>query len=688
MADNQHHVPEDLLDRATQALRDMSVSDGPSEALIEATLARLVTPDVHPGLHVHPGLSLRAWHAASIKTLSRLAAAAVFILGACGMIYWLVRPSPSFGQVVQRLRQAQVVSFKATATIKDIDGREQEIISDVVIAEPSRMRQTMRGATLVLDFNASQAMMLYPQSRLALVGKLDSIPAGQRMPNILATLKEVGPADGAAIGEKQIGGRRARGFVVAQRATPLTIWVDVQTRLPVEIEMSMQVGASPRMRLAMTDFRWDAQAGQPDLDLTVPVGYEIRQMRLQMGPLTEHDIVGALNALGAINTSQFPPGVGMTPSLAQIIAGIGTRVFKDSDAPQWKQVQSSLLEFMTVMGRGVAFGQVVDRVREARSVSLKAQTTIRMPDGKQQEVQADVLIADPGRMRQSIDGGPITILDLQARRMLVLDPRQKQATVAQLTDIPQEQVAPNILDDIRNLDPAKGEPVGVKEVAGRKLQGFKATRSNGQIVLWVDMASRLPVEADIEMLPGMRVTMTDFRWDPPVDERLLSLTPPAGYEIHNVQWNMGPLSERDVVAALKALGEMNGQRLPAGFDMASLGQVLVGMEKRALADGNAAQWQKMQGRVMEQAMIIGRGLAFVVDPQNGADWHYAGADVQLGKAGTPVMWYRPAGSAMYRVIGADMSVREVKAEELANVPSVRMGNPLLPFAPTTRDSGR
>jgi hypothetical protein len=44
-----------------------------------------------------------------------------------------------------------------------------------------------------------------------------------------------------------------------------------------------------------------------------------------------------------------------------------------------------------------------------------------------------------------------------------------------------------------------------------------------------------------------------------------------------------------------------------------------------------------------------------------ADAHYAGKGVALGKADTPIFWYRPTAANTYRVIYADLSVREADA---------------------------
>ena len=54
-----------------------------------------------------------------------------------------------------------------------------------------------------------------------------------------------------------------------------------------------------------------------------------------------------------------------------------------------------------------------------------------------------------------------------------------------------------------------------------------------------------------------------------------------------------------------------------------------------------------------------RGISFAFErlPRE-ADAHYAGKGVKLGAADTPIFWYRPKDSKKYRVIYADLSVRE------------------------------
>jgi hypothetical protein len=64
----------------------------------------------------------------------------------------------------------------------------------------------------------------------------------------------------------------------------------------------------------------------------------------------------------------------------------------------------------------------------------------------------------------------------------------------------------------------------------------------------------------------------------------------------------------------------------------------------------------------------GTASHFEVLPRE-ADAHYAGKGIKLGAADTPIFWYRPTDAEKYRVIYADLSVRE--ADRAPSVPNAQ-----------------
>jgi hypothetical protein len=59
-----------------------------------------------------------------------------------------------------------------------------------------------------------------------------------------------------------------------------------------------------------------------------------------------------------------------------------------------------------------------------------------------------------------------------------------------------------------------------------------------------------------------------------------------------------------------------------------------------------------------------QGMTFynMLTSQN--DSHYVGAGVKLGTPDRPIFWYKPTGADKYRVIYADLNVKEMSADEV------------------------
>jgi hypothetical protein len=110
---------------------------------------------------------------------------------------------------------------------------------------------------------------------------------------------------------------------------------------------------------------------------------------------------------------------------------------------------------------------------------------------------------------------------------------------------------------------------------------------------------------------------------------------------------------------------------------------ILGPEKLAPGKGKA-DWEQMRKnmqaempkmmeanmkKVMEVQIPIQRGLMFALALPTDANAHYAGKGLSFGAADTPVFWYRPKEAKTYRVIYADLSVRD--AAEPPSVPNAQ-----------------
>jgi hypothetical protein len=241
----------------------------------------------------------------------------------------------------------------------------------------------------------------------------------------------------------------------------------------------------------------------------------------------------------------------------------------------------------------------------------------------------------------------------------------------------------NLLDWLTRLDESSARSLGYKEIDGRMAAGFEAyprgRPESGRQEVWVDPQTRLPVRIELGSRPGqtpyVNWLMTDFQWNVPVDPSLVDMTPPPGYRV--LKANLSRITEADLIDSLKTAAELCGGSFPARLTFKAV------LRDRGLYQDRlgipvwiqAVQWLGLTQRVADAA----RGVCFAMDPSNGDDWHYAGADVLLDQPDTPIFWYRPKDSTSYRVIYADLTVQDVPPENLPQVPSV----PVEPWWGTT-----
>ena len=226
-------------------------------------------------------------------------------------------------------------------------------------------------------------------------------------------------------------------------------------------------------------------------------------------------------------------------------------------------------------GASIAFAEVLKTVQRVHSVCFKGTSVVQVPGLPAQTVTTDIQVVDDGRMRQTIHpAGMVMIWDWSQGRCLSLEPISKRATVMEIANMPAQQKPFNLLDVFRQLDAASGAPMEDKVIDGRVARGFKVVTPGQEMTIWADPQTRLPLEVEqtmkIGMLPATTMVMTDFVWDEPVDESLLSLTPPEGYEAQTFKMDMSPATEQDLVNMLKAVADYNDGKLPSNLGLVSI----------------------------------------------------------------------------------------------------------------------
>ena len=266
----------------------------------------------------------------------------------------------------------------------------------------------------------------------------------------------------------------------------------------------------------------------------------------------------------------------------------------------------------------------------------------------------------------------VTVYDYQKGKQLDFSPEEKSATITTFADMPKELRAKDFFAEVRSLlldardkPEVKRERLGEKEIDGHKVIGYRVTRNRGLddgivMTLWGDSKTGLPVRVERIIRSSGEIdtlTMSDFAFDVALDESLFSTEPPAGYTTMNLRWDFPPAGEKELIETLRLYSQQLGGRFPDVLDLPAAHRFSIRFQSKTHKLTNEEMQKKMQEAIDAHTQLT-CGLRFVSELPLEADVRYAGKGVSLGKTDTPIFWYRPKDAKKYRVIYADLSVRE------------------------------
>ncbi len=282
----------------------------------------------------------------------------------------------------------------------------------------------------------------------------------------------------------------------------------------------------------------------------------------------------------------------------------------------------------------------------------------------QPDITMKAFYREPCHLRQELVEGYVNIADWGAGRMILLDSKNKHATVYNLANLSDEKKAAlqntgNMFETIRgaiknatDATETKVESLGEKEIDGKKVIGFRLAGQTSPMTVWADPQTKFPVRIETVNLgpPKTEVVMTNYEFDVELDESLFSVDIPDGYTVTEVDMDSSPPSEDELLDTLRLLSEADDGNLPTNIDQDAISTSIVKyMKHLGVEDGKPSSEQ------LEKVMVATRGFQFAMALPAQADAHYAGG-AKLGDKDRPVFWYKPVDSTTYRVIFADMTI--------------------------------
>lgn len=359
----------------------------------------------------------------------------------------------------------------------------------------------------------------------------------------------------------------------------------------------------------------------------------------------------------------------------------------------------------------IAFADIAKTLEGLKSATYDFAWTSKNPgDGKTISINTKGYFQAPAHeraeMSMSIGDGKdatksIMILDSLAAKGITLLPEQKKAMVINIAGIEKSAGGTaNMFERVRRLvqqgdsDADKQvELLGTKEIDGRPMVGFRTRNNMATVSLWADPQTARLVRVDFDHVgDGGHGVMSNFRYDEPLEPSLFSLEPPAGYMVstHTVA---RPIEE-EFVGVLRFAAEYNQNTFPESIGIGektftSAVQAEVKSESERLIKSSEAQqlmkkvkaqfgedtegfkkawmkeWMELVTPVTQKLMqkhMSGMNFYAMLPPET--DSHYAGKGVKMGTPDRAIFWYKPVGSAKYRVIYADLSIKELMPEDV------------------------
>jgi hypothetical protein len=224
----------------------------------------------------------------------------------------------------------------------------------------------------------------------------------------------------------------------------------------------------------------------------------------------------------------------------------------------------------------------------------------------------------------------------------------------------------DLLSERRNSKEDEYKRLGEKEIDGHHAVGFSYADPVRSLTLWGDPATGLPVliETVWSGSPKTEVTMSHFELNEKLDPALFDTTPPADYKVQTFGIDASEPTETTLIDGLRlAAGWNDGQFIR--LDIPST-NALVRKQVKKVVGARKDESMEMPPELVTKIGTIARGLAFAVALPESADAHYAVDGVKLGEPNRPIFWYKPEAAKTYRVIYADLSVKDAEtAPEVA-----------------------
>jgi outer membrane lipoprotein-sorting protein len=303
--ENPHDNPDDLLERSLHAMRSAPIPDGPSQELFADTRSALLRAEFQQQPQ-RPQTLLR--RILTMKSTTRIAASLLLVSAVAVAIVLFAANSVTFAGVVDKVANAKALSFTATSTMPNV---KQPIPMKFLMTGDGRCRIESAGSITIKNDKTGEILVLAPEHKIATVVNMGANKSYGMGADPFEAFKQLKGKDAANLGEKEIDGRKCKGFTANQSGTDFVIWADAKTGDPVRVEISAPTIDGGKTSMVMTDFVVNPTVDEKLFDTTIPQGYQRTEIpaRLANALATgkgEDHLIGALRGYAQRKEGKFP----------------------------------------------------------------------------------------------------------------------------------------------------------------------------------------------------------------------------------------------------------------------------------------------------------------------------------------------------------------------------------------------
>jgi hypothetical protein len=234
------------------------------------------------------------WRIIMKSKITKIAAAAV-IIGAVVLGLNITGgpdiASVTWAEVIEKVEQIPALSFDMKTEISYTENKKLTIQSENYVAGDYGTKSSlyMNGELFVLKYrlpNKNLAYIIRPKDKTYMRMNLsdEQVNKGQDPDDPRTWLKMILSGDYKKLGHTSIGGIEAEGIEsnkseIAGEGTVMRLWVDVETNLPVRIEVEgqkMEAGEKRPHKFVMENFQWNVELDESVFEPNIPNDYKLR----------------------------------------------------------------------------------------------------------------------------------------------------------------------------------------------------------------------------------------------------------------------------------------------------------------------------------------------------------------------------------------------------------------------------